>query len=432
MTTKLSLKNDLEFVQKLNSSVAYYKETELKHFKLTQFTINRKELSGDRLNIDYRVFNNQKWTGFSFDYLEFNTCTFKNIQFDLFTSSGCIFLECLFIECTFSNCSIHETDFQKCSFNNCKIENCTFGDCSLLNNIFFDCHEIYDTYFGSCYYEENIFDQSDVSFCRFESMLSGNLKAQVTFFRSAITGTTFNSFDLRNSLFKTCIHSKNIFANTLLSQDTFSLDNKNENSEFSLIDLHSLTKSDKLNSLILENIFGIKEQDIKDYAMGMTQDIKLQSVFISYSFTDKKFVNKLNESLKRKGVFTFLWEKNASGGKRLQEIMAENINFYDRVLFVASEASIKSAACQYELTQARLKQDKMWKTIFIPIHTDDFLFRLKKEDIRPKENREEYWQNIQDLKEINSLDFKKFKIPKASNENKFEEMIYKLVEALRK
>jgi hypothetical protein len=111
--------------------------------------------------------------------------------------------------------------------------------------------------------------------------------------------------------------------------------------------------------------------------------------------------------------------------------MSENINFYDRVLFIASENSIKSEACQYELTNARVKQDKLWKTIFIPIHIDDYLFSLQKDEIRPREKREEYWENIKDLREVNSLDFKKFKVPSDFNEEEFERLVYKLIEALK-
>lgn len=154
------------------------------------------------------------------------------------------------------------------------------------------------------------------------------------------------------------------------------------------------------------------------------------SLFISYSFKDKTFVTKLNEILCDNGVKTFLWEKDAPYGESLKEIMFENVQKYDRVLFVASENSLKSNACHYELTQAREKQDKLWKTVLFPIHIDNFLFDLRKETIRPVEKTEEYWMNICELRRINSLDFSE---TTAHLENeRFIEKIKVLLDNLRK
>jgi len=145
---------------------------------------------------------------------------------------------------------------------------------------------------------------------------------------------------------------------------------------------------------------------IKNHSTFMSDPFSdYSSLFISYSFKDKSFVIKLNEVLCENGVNTFLWEKDAPYGESLEDIMFENVHKYDRVLFVASENSLKSQACQYELSQAREKQDKLWKTVLFPIHIDNFLFELRKESVRPIEKAEEYWMNISELRRINSLDF---------------------------
>lgn len=152
---------------------------------------------------------------------------------------------------------------------------------------------------------------------------------------------------------------------------------------------------------------------------------EFSSVFISYSFKDKLFVNRLNDSLVKNGVNTFLWEKDAPFGESLKNIMFENVHKYDRVLFVASANSLKSQACHYELTQAREKQDKLWQTILFPIHIDNFLFEVRKENVRPRDKADEYWLNICELREINSLDFTKDSV--FLDNDKFDEKINKLL-----
>lgn len=154
------------------------------------------------------------------------------------------------------------------------------------------------------------------------------------------------------------------------------------------------------------------------------------SLFISYSFKDKTFVTKLNEILCDNGVQTFLWEKDAPYGESLKDIMFENVHKYDRVLFVASENSLKSQACHYELSQAREKQDKLWKTVLFPIHIDSFLFDLRKETIRPIEKADEYWMNICELRRINSLDFTE--VAANFDNDRFKEKIQLLLNNLRK
>jgi hypothetical protein len=129
---------------------------------------------------------------------------------------------------------------------------------------------------------------------------------------------------------------------------------------------------------------------------------------------------------------TFLWEYDSPGGKSLKNIMSSNIKNKDRVLFIASENSIKSKACQFELSKGREKQEITWNDVFFPIHIDNFLFDLEKEKIRPIESQGEYWKNIQELRKLNSLDFSNFTDAKIIDEHKFEKLIYRLIKGLRK
>jgi hypothetical protein len=178
-----------------------------------------------------------------------------------------------------------------------------------------------------------------------------------------------------------------------------------------------------------------KIAEVKYYKKGETVEnikkSKTPSVFISYSFQDSLFANQLNNLLIDYDVKTFLWEKNAPGGKTLKSIMLENVNKFDRLLFIASENSIKSIACQFELTQGRIKQEKLWKTIFFPIHIDNFLFEVEKDQIRPKTKMNEFWENISEIKDINSMNFTEFNI-KNIDSIKFEKKVRKLISDLEK
>jgi hypothetical protein len=99
-------------------------------------------------------------------------------------------------------------------------------------------------------------------------------------------------------------------------------------------------------------------------------------------------------------------------------------------LFIASEHSLKSKACHFELSEARGKQNKEWKDIFFPIHIDDYLFKLCKDDIRPKESREEYWKNVEEIKDFNSVDFIKFRADFKDN-TVFDEKVAQLAKDLK-
>jgi|GEM_PF-2802056 len=173
--------------------------------------------------------------------------------------------------------------------------------------------------------------------------------------------------------------------------------------------------------------------DNKTNVKEMQKKKILSSVFISYNTKDKKIAQQISKYLEDAGVETFFWEKDAPGGKTLKKIMTSNIEAKDRLLFIASENSIKSVPCQFELTQGRQKQDKLWKTILFPIHIDDFLFKVEKDDVKPKNKREDFWENIEELREINSLDFTPFKNGITENtEEHFRKMINKIIDSLEK
>ncbi len=240
----------------------------------------------------------------------------------------------------------------------------------------------------------------------------------------------FKSVEFIDTFFKGCELSKNTFSDCILFDYNFDKTNNKKGWGTNSIDIKTLNESENLSKDLLKKIFN-QEERVQQLIKNELSNKIMNSVFISYSLKDAKIANAINQFLKDNNVSTFLWEKNALGGQPLKSIMKSNIDSNDRLLFIASGNSLKSEACHYELTQGRKKQDKLWKTILFPIHIDSFLFDIDFDDIRPKPKKDEFWENIQELRDINSLDFTEFKSGIAKNKKEFEEKMNFLLESLK-
>jgi hypothetical protein len=216
-----------------------------------------------------------------------------------------------------------------------------------------------------------------------------------------------------------------------VDDECFIVTKKLKYESYATMDFQTILQSDELSDEILSSYFNIKNKvNLKAIVSGMTTQKTFSTVFISYSFKDSEFAKKINDSLNNQGIRTFMWEKDAPGGKPLEDIMTSGIGAHDKLLFIASEYSIRSKACQFELTTARKKQELSWSNVFFPITIDDYLFKVKKNQIRPIELADEYWENIEEIKRVNALDFSPFN-KKGYNENNFQKMFQKIVDGLK-
>jgi len=384
---------------------------------------------------DFVVIDNENFKDINFSNsqitaFDFVNCSFDNCDFTDSTICSCLFKECSFINTDLTFLKVFESEFESTIIKNCNCGLLHIADCTLKKTQYINCLEIMDAYFRNRIYEEVIFKDSNIQHCKFEG-LSIPDTPQIEFSNCLITHNYFASLDLKEFRFSNSSQlNLNVFQNCKIQENTFDNSLKTTGQEYNSIDFSTINKSVKINDKSLKTLFGILNSDIKNYIFGLTNEVKLQSVFISYSFKDKDFANKINNSLKSNGVITFLWENDAPGGKRLKNIMKENVNRFDRVLFIASEHSLRSEACQFELSEGRKKQEKLWRDIYFPIHIDNYLFEVEKEDIRPIEMQDEYWENIQELKHLNSVDFSV--LIENPDENKYDSMIYNLVRDLKK
>ncbi len=362
--------------------------------------------------------------------IEFINCTFINCYFSDSVFFACLFDSCTIQDSTFTTQKIFESEFVSTIIENCKLSLVYFADCTFKSLSFSNCFEMLDVYWGNCNFESTSFNNSTVTYSRFESSYHQE-KPQIQFINCLLTRNYFSHLDFSEIKFKQgCQINLNVFQNSKVLNETFDTTVNSTGHEYNSIDFSTINKSHKINEIILRRLFGILNPEIKEYVHGLTNEIRFQSVFISYSFKDKIIAKKLNASLIEKGILTFLWEKDAPGGKGLKRIMRENVEKYDRILFIASKDSLKSEACQFELSEGRRKQEKLWEEIYFPIHIDNYLFEVNKEDIRPIKNQEEYWENILELRRLNSIDFMEF--VGDFDRNRYDEKLYYLVRDLKK
>ncbi len=361
----------------------------------------------------------------------FTNCTFKSVNFSGVIFDNCEFDNCIFLACDFTWVKFYNPALKSCKFNYCTIAGMELNDSESYNTTFENCNELSDLIVRGYGDRDLNFSSCYLYGLRLEPMQT-KYRDRLVFEDCVIKESNFDRIDFSDSCIAHSSLSLNQFSSCTFTDNTFLGDNSTAGNEFNMIDIRTILNSTPIANHNLETLFGIHNSEIKDYLHDLTTEIKFQSVFISYSFEDKEFANTINDFLRRKGVFTFLWEKNSIGGESLDYIMESGIKEKDRVLFIASENSIKSKACQFELTQGQKKQEITWENTLFPIHVDKFLFSLKKEQIRPVNKQEEYWSNILELRKLNSLDFIEFYKKEDRDNHKFNKMLFRLLKGLQK
>jgi len=411
----------------LTSFLKEYHGIRRKFLKLTnKFFEIRKEKEFDQF--EGILLKDQKIYGADLQAATFNNCTFINVEF-----IQCSFYMIALENCTFNNCTIRFSNFvdvecQNVRFNFATITETTFADIRFIQTIFSECPELSDLRFSSCPFVNSAFLKCTLAHVAFDYQLEQKHEA-FAIEDCYIARCAFDWMNFENVSFSSSAVSYCSFTNCQISPNTILDNNNTPKSEFNSIDFQTILRSN-ISFHILEKLFGIHSPDIKSYVMEMVSKVELHTVFISYSFKDNTIANLLNEALKKRGVMTFLWQKDAPGGKRLKQIMSTYVNKFDKVLFIASKNSLKSEACHFELTNGRKKQDKNWDLVLFPIHIDNFLFSVSEEDI-PRKNRVEFWTNIEELREINSMDFGPFTRENIDPEI-FDQQMDKLIKGLRK
>ena len=124
-------------------------------------------------------------------------------------------------------------------------------------------------------------------------------------------------------------------------------------------------------------------------------------VFISYSWDDSKFVDKLYDHLTREGVSVWLDRHDMVAGD-IQKQVHRAIRSKDVVVLVLSESSIESDWVENELDMAREKEKEESRDVLCPVALDDSWEKRVEMD---SPNRA-LWRTLKDKLK---LDFSKWK-----------------------
>ena len=127
-------------------------------------------------------------------------------------------------------------------------------------------------------------------------------------------------------------------------------------------------------------------------------------IFISYSHSDSKFVDKLYGELKKSGAVVWLDRHDLVAGS-LEKQVARALRIQDIVIVVLSENSIDSDWVEHELEMARKKEKEENRDVLCPVALDD--------SWKVKVDGDVLWRQ---LKKKNVLDFSAWKTRKFSNQ----------------
>lgn len=402
------------------------------------------------VSVNNALIENMGISAFSFNIV-FLSCEFKRYRYNNENRS------IIYTDCKFRECSFKDTTFESCTFYNCEFISCSFEDAFFISNNFTNitfhndgikAKNIINSidsiqrskkytlpqkgFFFNVRFSHSSFDAvnfKDITLMSVEfSHVSPTYDFNIEIDNCNTKACIFLSSTLAKFCFNETIITETSFINCNLSNDTFAKTINVLSIQKNFIDLQSILKSD-LNSITLE-LFGIKNEFAKDYIKELVTEIEYQSVFISYSFKDRLLAHSISHTLMTNGIKSFFWERDAPGGRRLKKIMAENIQKHDRLLFIASKNSLRSEACQYELKEAREKQTKEWKEIYYPIHIDNYLFDVRKDEIPPT-HRKAFWKNIKEVREFHSKDFTAFKTEEDLRSPEFEAAVKQLIKDLK-
>jgi hypothetical protein len=107
--------------------------------------------------------------------------------------------------------------------------------------------------------------------------------------------------------------------------------------------------------------------------------IDFYSCFISYSSEDQEFAERLHADLQAKGVRCWFAPEDLKIGDKFQERIEESVRWYDKLLLVLSDNSIKSPWVEDEVQAALEKERTNSKLVLFPIRLDGTVMETQKD-----------------------------------------------------
>jgi hypothetical protein len=108
--------------------------------------------------------------------------------------------------------------------------------------------------------------------------------------------------------------------------------------------------------------------------LGSVKPIQRNSCFISFSYSDKRFAERLHSRLRDKGVRVWFAPEDIQGGRRIYDQVDQAIQSHDRLLLILSKHSMKSDWVITEIRRALAAETKERRRKLFPIRLCDMKF----------------------------------------------------------
>ncbi len=213
-----------------------------------------------------------------------------------------------------------------------------------------------------------------------EATLIGADLSKANLCKANLTHANLNGAVLNDTVFLETRLGNTVFGLTDLSSS-----NNLESIEVSspcVIDFYTLRVSKNLPKEFLIKL-GIPDLLTEHLPNFYNPALKIYPAFLSHSWSDKAFVRLLYEALTGKGVTVWLDEKKLKPGDNIHDSISEGIKYYDKLILVCSENSLKSWWVEKELEKVYEKEREMQKErgkkfrLVIPIRIDDHILNWK-------------------------------------------------------
>lgn len=122
---------------------------------------------------------------------------------------------------------------------------------------------------------------------------------------------------------------------------------------------------------------GVPEEFIAYVRSLAAHHIKFYSCFISYSSKDRPFAERLHADLQNKGVRCWFAPVDMKTGDVISARIDESISYYDKVLLVLSENSVRSWWVKKEVETAMEREAEQGRAILFPVRLDDAVMEIK-------------------------------------------------------
>lgn len=323
----------------------------------------------------------------------FLECTVKNGNFSSATLDKATLSYAYFNGCNFSNASLRETKLRKTNLSHCQLTASKIIGCEASLARFVNA-TMANAYISDCDLGQAKFDKADLSDAEinntnldgawfYEAILDGiNINRSVCYY------TLFAHSSLKQAKLDRVYFTRNNFYNADLSGATI------ENLTFSDFDfrdvkgleaithkgpstigIDSLYRSyGKIPPAFLKNS-GVPDEMIT-YAPSLIEaqgsPLQFLSCFISYSFADEAFAQKLYSRLRDEKLRVWFAPEDMKAGKKIYEQIDNAIHVFDRLLIILSGNSIKSEWVFTEIKKASKQEKREGKRKIFPIRLVDY------------------------------------------------------------